>query len=401
MQHASNHWDKDRLALHRKDIMSECCVCLNQIDREIDAVSSFPCGHHLHLSCAVSLLCLQKKSICPICRGEMQTREGTDLVEEIEGLLAQDKIEDTSTVHGTPSIIVNRHTRLALTERGPCFGVVQASVTQDREGQLWERIGDGLIRSVSSRRFLGLRAREADYGVELMTQNIPSSQFQYTEDGRLMHVYSNMTVEIGAGYTAEDAPAQLWPPDQDPWQRWNMVNPDSDADSGENVTLNNIGDITTVHGAPLLIINKHTRLVLTERESCEVVQASLNSNRDFQLWEKVGGHLIRSVSTGRFLGLAGEATYGIELQTQTVPNSQFKLLENEQLMHVASNMVVGIRGGDRTENSPAQLWSLGEDPCHAWSLIDPQLVEEVLISKVSMTSPNRILSYFWPSASRI
>ena len=128
-------------------------------------------------------------------------------------------IRDTTTLHGNPFRLINRHHGMILTESED-YSIVQRHRTA-ATGQLWQSVGDQLLRSVTSGRFLSLaEGQRPDLKTLLVTTEEPKCQFEIQSGDRLVHVQSLLCVESGAGELTENQTLWLWSQDDDFWQRW-------------------------------------------------------------------------------------------------------------------------------------------------------------------------------------
>ena len=207
-----------------------CCICLNSLDASQDALASFPCQHQVHLICSLTHLVSTSASTCPMCRAPLQRRvlaisnhnNSSEDNTNLASLLSQwtTPIRDTTTLHGQPFYLTNSFHGMILTETDD-YKIVQRRETLP-QGQLWQAVGDKLLKSVSSGRYLSLPERHrAEYRALLVTSTQPKVQFEYcVESNRLLHVQSIMNVEPGAGDGTDQMMLWLWGQDDDYWQRW-------------------------------------------------------------------------------------------------------------------------------------------------------------------------------------
>eukprot|EP00797_Seminavis_robusta_P021856 Sro343_g121990.1 n/a (525) ;mRNA; r:34510-36084 len=227
-----------------------CCICLRSLDPTQDALATFPCQHQVHLICAMTSLVASTNSNCPLCRAPMQRRAlGIELSRSsaarssnnpnLANILSQwtfPTFGDTDTLHGNPFRLISRHHGFILTETSDDYRIVQrrpnqvnnssssAAASEESsvygEGQLWQAVGDRLLRSVSSGRFLSLsEGQRAQNQTLLVTTVEPTCQFE-VQGSRLIHVESDLCVEVGAGDAGDMQPLWLWSQDGDPWQHW-------------------------------------------------------------------------------------------------------------------------------------------------------------------------------------
>ena len=179
--------------------------------------------------------------IDPSTRGTLQ--QNTNLASILDRWVTPD-FGDLSQVYGSPFCLINQHHGLILTElderyehkvvqRKPKTGTRSGGggrglfnrltgSNDDRAGQFWQVVGDNLLRSVTSGRYLSIQQGfPVQNSIPLITTEEPKCKFEYKEDRKqLIHLESEMCVENGGGDPDDKQQLWLWMSDGDPWQYW-------------------------------------------------------------------------------------------------------------------------------------------------------------------------------------